>query len=137
LISVAFFIVLSEKVKKIRGYARYFAPVLKYCQVRIKKDRVKDLNKCEIFENETAKQIEASSYVSMKTRYVGDKDLRDYIFSNKTPKSFLKELVKTHFYLLKGVQKLFANKILHYDLKYNNIIFDFDLKVPIIIDFGQ
>lgn len=128
---------ISEKVKKIRGYVRYFAPVLKYCQVRIKKDRVKDLNKCEIFENESAKQIESSSYVSMKTRYVGDKDLRDYIFSNKTPKSFLKELTQTHVYLLKGVQKLFANKIIHYDLKYNNIIFDFDLKVPIIIDFGQ
>ena len=128
---------ISEKVKKIRGYVRYFAPVLKYCQVKIKKDRVKDLNKCEIFENETAKQIESSSYVSMKTRYVGDKDLRDYIFSNKTPKFFLKELVQTHSYLLKGIQKLFANKIVHYDLKYNNIIFDFGLKVPIIIDFGQ
>jgi hypothetical protein len=128
---------ISERVKKIRGYARFFAPVLKYCQVRIKKDHIKDLNKCEIFENETAKQIESASYVSMKTRYVGDNDLRKYIFSNKTPKLFLKEILQTHLYLLKGIQKLFANKIVHYDLKYNNIIFDSGLKVPVIIDFGQ
>ena len=128
---------ISEKVKNIKGYVRFFAPVLKYCQVRIKKDYVKDLNKCEVFENETAKQIEASSYVSMKTRYVGDNDLRKQLFSNKTSNGFLKELLETHLYLLKGVQKLFANKIVHYDLKYNNIIFDSSLKAPIIIDFGQ
>jgi serine/threonine protein kinase len=73
----------------------------------------------------------------MKTRYVGDNDLRKYIFSNKHPKSFLNELLQTHRYLLKGIQILFANKIVHYDLKYNNIIFDSDLKAPIIIDFGQ
>jgi len=128
---------VSDKVKNIKGYALFFAPVLKYCQVRIKKDLVKDLNKCEVFENDTEKQIESSTYVSMKTRYVGDNDLRKYIFSNKHPKSFLNELLQTHRYLLKGIQILFANKIVHYDLKYNNIIFDSDLKAPIIIDFGQ
>jgi serine/threonine protein kinase len=98
---------------------------------------VKDLNKCELFENETESDIAKSSYVSMKTRYVGDKDLKSYIFSNKTIYLLLKELWRTHVHLLKGIQKLFANKILHYDLKYNNVIYDPDLKVPIIIDFGQ
>jgi len=128
---------ISNKVKKIKGYTRFFAPVLKYCPVHIKKDLVKDLQKCEIFENETVDAIESSSYVSMKTRYVGNRDLRDYIFSNKTHYTFLTNLLKTHSYLLKAINKLFENKIVHYDLKSNNVIFDYDLNVPIIIDFGQ
>lgn len=128
---------ISDKVKKIRGYTRFFAPVLKYCPVHIKKDIANNLKKCEIFENESINQIESSSYVSMKTRYVGNKDLRDYIFSNNTYQTFLTNMLKTNCYLLKALHKLFENKIVHYDLKSNNIMFDSDLNVPIIIDFGQ
>lgn len=128
---------ISDRVRKLKGYSRFFAPVLKYCYVRIKKDRVKDLNKCEVFDNVSPAQIESTPYVSMKTRYVGDKDLRAYIFSHTNVSIFLKEMWRTHIHLLKGIQKLFTNNILHYDLKYNNIMYDSDLNSPIIIDFGQ
>jgi serine/threonine protein kinase len=128
---------ISEKIRKLRGYARFFAPILKFCNVQIKKDRLDDLNKCEVFRDETKEQILSKSYVSMKTRYVGDNDLMKYIFSSTNINIFLKELWRTHLHLLKGIQKLFANKILHHDLKYNNIIFDSKMNVPIIIDFGQ
>ena len=128
---------ISKKIRYISGYARFFAPVLKSCEVKIAKDRVKDLKKCEVFENDSEKKIEGSTYVSMKTRYVGNKDLRAYIFSNIESSIFLHELWRTHVHLLKGIQKLFKNRIVHYDLKYNNVIFDNDRKEPIIIDFGQ
>ena len=128
---------ISKKIRNIVGYVRFFAPVLKSCEVKIAKDRVKYLKKCEVFENDSEKQIEGSTYVSMKTRYVGDKDLRAYIFSNRDSGFFLHELWRTHAHLLKGIQKLFKNKIVHYDLKYNNVVFDNERKEPIIIDFGQ
>ena len=128
---------ISDRVRKIKGYSRFFAPILKYCYVHIKKDRVKDLNKCEVFEDVSPEQIKSTPYISMKTRYVGDKDLKTYIFSHINDSTFLKDMLRTHIHLLKGIQKLFMNNILHYDLKYNNIIYDSDLNVPIIIDFGQ
>ena len=128
---------ISDRVRKLKGYPRFFAPVLKYCYVHIKKDQVKDLNKCEVFEGVSPSQIESTPYISMKTRYVGDKDLKSYIFSHADSYTFLKELWRTHIYLLKGIHKLFTNNILHYDLKYNNIIYDSLLNSPIIIDFGQ
>ena len=134
---------ISEKVRKINGYARFFAPVLKHCPVRIAKDQVQNIKQCEVFKDESEKTIETSSYISMKTRYVGTHDLKAYLFSlvsspqSQSPTLFLRELWRTHIHLLKGIQKLFANKIVHYDLKYNNIIFDAEQKVPIIIDFGQ
>lgn len=133
---------ISEKVRKITGYARFFAPVLKHCPVRIAKDQVQNIKKCEVFKDETEKTIETSSYISMKSRYVGTQDLKAYLFSilshgPQLQTLFLHELWRTHIHLLKGIQKLFANKIVHYDLKYNNIIFDAHQKNPIIIDFGQ
>ena len=128
---------ISKKIRGINGYVRFFAPVLKFCNVRISKDRIKDLKKCEVFENDSETKIESSTYVSMKTRYIGNKDLRTYIFSNTNYSIFLRELWRTHAHLLKAIQRLVANKIIHYDLKYNNIMFDEEKKLPIIIDFGQ
>jgi serine/threonine protein kinase len=131
---------ISEKIRNINGYVRYFAPVLKHCNVRIAKDRVKDLKKCEVFENESAKKIESSSYVSMKTRYLGKHDLKAHIFSfveSDKPSAFLYELLRTHTYLLRALQKLHSKKIVHYDLKSNNIMYDAERNSPIMIDFGQ
>lgn len=133
---------ISEKVRKINGYARFFAPVLKHCPVRIAKDQIPNIKKCEVFKNETAKTIESTSYISMKSRYVGNQDLKAYLFSilynsSQPPSVFLHELWQTHTHLLKGISKLYANNIVHYDLKYNNIIFDGEQQKPIIIDFGQ
>jgi len=128
---------VSEKIRKIGGYVKFFAPVLKHCIVKIQKDRVKDLKKCELFEKDSEKTIEESSYVSMKTRYVGNKDMRAYFFAALNSNDFLVKIFRSHTHILKGIQKLFANNIVHYDLKYNNIIFDETRKSPIMIDFGQ
>ena len=128
---------ISEKVRHITGYARFFAPVIKHCSVKIAKDRVNDLKKCEVFEGESRKTIESSSYISMKTRYVGDKDLRVHIFSNSETIHFLTAFFTTYSHLLKAIKKLVSNKIIHFDLKYNNVIFDPVKRLPIIIDFGQ
>jgi serine/threonine protein kinase len=131
---------ISEKIRNINGYVRYFAPVLKHCNVKIAKDRVNDLKKCEVFKNEPAKKIESSTYVSMKTRYVGNRDLKAHIFSFvEFEKStvVLYELIRTHIHLLRALQKLQTKKIVHYDLKYNNIMYDKERDSPIMIDFGQ
>jgi len=131
---------ISEKIRNINGYVRYFAPVLKHCNVKITKDRVNDLKKCEVFEDEPAKKIESSSYVSMKTRYVGNRDLKAHIFSFAEfgkPPAVLYEVLRTHIHLLRALQKLYTKKIVHYDLKYNNIMYDKERDSPIMIDFGQ
>ena len=128
---------ISEKVRRISGYARFFAPVLKYCNVKIKKDRVSDMKKCEVFEKDSDKKIENSTYISMKMRFVGKTDLKKHLFLTVGISTFFWEILRTHIHLLKAVQKLIANKIVHFDLKYNNVMFDAERKSPIIIDFGQ
>jgi serine/threonine protein kinase len=63
-------------------------------------------------------------------------DLRKYLIKSVPPQRFLLEIWRTHSYLLKAIDKLSSNGIVHYDLKDNNIMFDEKLNEPIIIDFG-
>ena len=77
------------------------------------------------------------SYFSMKIRYVGNIDLNNYFFKIVNSTGFFNELKRTHKYVLKGIQKLHNNGIVHSDLKANNIMMDSRRNEPIIIDFGQ
>lgn len=125
---------ISNKIRNITGYTRFFAPILKQCGVKITKDTAQGLKQCEVFENDTIEDI--ADYVSTKIRYVGNQDLMKYLLSELQGSKFHVEVWKTHTYLLKALQKLVAKNIVHYDIKYNNIIYDNGLSVPIFIDFG-
>jgi serine/threonine protein kinase len=127
---------VSEKIKRIEGYARFFAPVLKDCVVRIAKEHSSEMLKCGIFENKDTNEALSREYVSTKIRFVGDVDLSKYLLFNVKPARFLSELWRTHSYVLKAIHKMTSNGIVHYDLKDNNILFDAALNLPIIIDFG-
>jgi len=135
--SIAHELRVSEKIRKIVGYIKYFAPVLKHCIVKIKKDRINDMKKCELFEKESDQKIEDTPYVSMKTRYVGSKDMRAQFSAELSSSDYLFKMYRNHKHILRGIQKLFAHHIVHYDLKFNNVIYDDAQNVPIIIDFGQ
>jgi serine/threonine protein kinase len=130
---------ISELVRKnIKGYVRFFAPVINHCDVHIKKDLVTDLAKCPVFKDDNKEQIaQKTSYVSMKTRYVGKKDLRDELEKDIIPAKFPQKIRKIYSYLLHSVNILYEHTIVHFDLKSNNIIMDSERNVPIIIDFGQ
>lgn len=123
---------ISNKIRTIPGYTRFFAPILKQCGVKLTKDTQRGLKQCEVFKDDNAADV--AEYVSTKIRYVGDQDLMKYLLS--LDHGFLEKTMKTHLYLLKGVQKMVARKVVHYDIKYNNVIYDQKLDVPIFIDFG-
>ena len=125
---------ISKRIRTITGYTRFFAPILKQCDVKITKDTVNALKQCDVFKDDKVKEI--SEYVSMKIRYVGNNDLMKYLLRSLDTLHFLENVWKTHLYLLKATQKMVSNKIVHYDIKYNNIMYDEILRAPILIDFG-
>lgn len=128
---------ISEKILKIPGYAKYFVPILKKCDVKIRKDNADDLRKCRVFKHHTDEVVEKTSYVSMKIRYVGDLTLGKYILRLPNEK-MLSEMLNTHSYLLKGVQKMVEHGIVHNDIRSNNVMYDTTTKNsrPVFIDFG-
>ena len=127
---------ISEKIRKIKGYTKHFAPIIKVCPVKLTKTNVHEIMKCGKLTTETKSQIESPKYVSSKIRYVGKRNIGDYINSYMNRTYSVAEVLDTHLYLLKGIRQLNRMGIIHYDLKYDNIMYDDTLKIPIIIDYG-
>lgn len=123
---------ISEKVRKIRGYMKHFAPIVKICPVKLTKPNINKVKKCNMLENISTTELQTPLYVSNKIRYVGKHTLREYLRN----RARLDVVLDTHLYLLNSLQILNTHKIIHFDVKYNNIMYDEKLNVPILIDFG-
>jgi len=115
---------ISEKLKKIKDYELYFAPIISSCTVQISKIDKDEITKCKPIKNKT------EDLVSNKIKYVGDKDLTDIILKYPNKAKVL------YAHLLETLSILEKNNIVHYDIKPNNIVYDDKLKLPIMIDFG-
>ncbi len=124
---------VSKHIRRIPGFHRFFAPIMTSCPVNVSKKYSDEIaNGCLLFDKNNA----PSNYVSNKIRYVGTNNLLQHIHLQTTTVTFWKEILETHKYLTKGIQKLLSANIIHFDIKYNNIMYDDHLNVPIFIDFG-
>lgn len=123
---------ISEYIrKKIRHYNAMFAPIISYCPILVSKIEKDSIKECSLIEN-----TEDVLY-STKIRYVGKQSLEPYLFSLIDNSSFfIKQLFETHIYLTNSIEKLIHSKIVHFDIKENNILYDNNQYLPIIIDFG-
>ncbi len=126
---------IGEEIQKIENYFNNFAPILKSCNVSLNEIPYDIVNNCKIMKNSLGEKDETKTYVSNKIRYVGKYDLGKIIKMTETKKQ-LPILLDNHLYLLKSIEKLLTNNIIHFDLKPNNIIYDEIQGVPIIIDYG-
>jgi len=123
---------IGNKIKKIKGYSRYFAPILKTCNISLANIKNDEIKKCDFIDNKTTKII------SNKMKYVGDKSLLDYFIYilEQKPNNINETIFDCYLHLLEGIDLLHKNNIIHYDLKENNIMYDETQDYPIIIDFG-
>lgn len=122
---------ISEKIKKIKDYNQYFAPILKTCTISVANISGDEIKKCDFMTNN--KQI-----ISNKLRYVGKNTLEEYIIQllRTRPALYIETVYDSFFYLLNSIRVLFASNIVHFDIKENNIMYDEREDKPIIIDFG-
>jgi hypothetical protein len=119
--------------KEIPLFKFMFSPILSYCPIHLSKITNDSIKECDLINND--KKI----LFSTRIKYVGEKSLETYLYSfleKNNTKTFIKQLFETHLYLTNSIEKLIHNKIVHYDIKENNIIYDDDQHLPIIIDFG-
>jgi tRNA A-37 threonylcarbamoyl transferase component Bud32 len=151
---------MGEKIMEIKQYDLYFAPIYKSCDISlikmIKNTDRNEIEKCEVITNSLKKKNKSIHLVfkANEIRYVLGKTLGDMYeekintfvyrnhFSEKDHKKYhnithpFEYVIDYHMYLLLSLSKLKKKKLIHYDLKTNNILFDIQLNVPIIIDFG-
>lgn len=136
--------------KNIKNYYDYFAPVVSTCPLKLASIDKDEISKCDVIQNDKHRNHgnhgnhgnpanPDPSYVSVKIRYVGKQTLKEHLLHrllDDTP-TFFGHMIETQLYLLHGLEKLEQAKVIHYDLKSNNIMFHEKIQNPVIIDFGM
>ena len=111
---------IGELVKSIADYNSFFAPVVETCPVQEKDINTSLLDKDGKPCNITKKAKERNkSLIMMRIPYLPDGDFKKHITTSSTA-----ELISCYRHLLLGVEHLINRKIVHYDLKADNILFN-------------
>ena len=122
-------------------YDRYFSPAVDSCKIELSKIKKTERQKCKLFHqpNQPPHNSEPPEYISMKMTYVGKNTFGEIldIHYEKSPQSFWAYIQDTYEYLLCALEELETLKLVHYDIKENNILYSDSKKVPILIDFGS
>lgn len=124
--------VIGELITKIDGYINHFAPIIKkelLKTTKIKKDFFKE---CSALKESSKNE----SLIIMKMEYINGDDFIEYLIKNKGSIDIVKNLISSYTHLLTSIKLLTDAKIIHYDLKGDNILFNKDKEIPIMIDFG-
>ena len=124
--------IIGELITKIDGYINHFAPVVKkelLKTTKIKKDFFKE---CSALKDSNKND----SLIIMKMEYINGDDFIEYLINNKGSIDIVKNLISSYTHLLTSIKLLTDAKIIHYDLKGDNILFNKDKEIPIMIDFG-
>lgn len=123
---------IGKKIKNIKNYQHFFAPIISSCPVSISSIEKDEIKNCKIF-NDTK-----SKYVSNKIIYVGNETLEQFLLYlyESNPNNFFRLFINTHIDILDAISLLNDNNIIHMDIKENNILFNKKMNKPILIDFG-
>jgi serine/threonine protein kinase len=120
--------------KKMRLFRTMFSPILSYCPISVSKINQNVIKQCDLFTKKN------KILYSTKIKYVGEKSLEPFLYSFLQDETnttfFITELFETHLYLTNSIKKLIQLKVVHYDIKENNVLYDTKQFLPIIIDFG-
>jgi len=122
---------IGKKIQGIRGFENHFVPIIKHCEVILGEITDKDKTKCDIF-----KKKHSNKFTTMKMPYINGTDFIDFMIQHKDNDYIVNKLIFSYNHLLTSISKLIQSNILHFDLKGTNILFDYDTKLPLLIDFG-
>tara|TARA_B100000902_G_scaffold399987_1_gene474285 strand:+ start:1671 stop:3089 length:1419 start_codon:yes stop_codon:yes gene_type:complete len=134
---------ISEYIKKINNFKNRFVPINKFCIVKfdIFEKNKEIINKCEnLFEDYSImnnSEFMNKDYYMFYMKYVKSLSLKKYLYNNfNNNKILYNKYFYSLYYLLNSIYILNKYNIVHNDLHYDNIIYDLNKNIPLIIDFG-
>jgi serine/threonine protein kinase len=145
---------IGKIVKKIKLYEYYYAPVINMCSINLAKIDKRERDMCKIIRDKKysetgmgtgtgtgtrigADTTSASSYAIMKIPFIENISIIDYFTHPDTDKKeILTYIFYSYDYLLRNIETLNKNGVIHFDLKLSNLLIEKSKKIPIIIDFG-
>ena len=123
---------ISNIIKTIPNYQKYFVPLLEICPVNVKQIKTSGKEDCKLINKKTNK--DKLSYIA-KMKYIKMLSFNDFITKNDNLNNFI-NFISIFPTILKSVNMMIKKKIVHYDLHGGNIIIEKQTNQPIIIDFG-
>jgi serine/threonine protein kinase len=140
---------IGEQLQTIPLYYLHYSPILSKCVVSIQSLNKEQVEKCDILKNynesspqtspqsspQTSPPPQPPSLISTKIKYVGNKNIEEYLWS--VPSStFKSKVLYCFYYVLQSIHKMNEKGIIHYDIKEKNIMYDEYIQAPLLIDFG-
>jgi serine/threonine protein kinase len=126
---------IGKIIMKIDNYQLFFLPVVNSCPVNLSLFNKELLSECNIVENN--KNSNAKSYILMEIPYVKNKSFYTILidmYSSK--KHIIVGLIENYAYLLESISILLKKHIVHFDIKSENILYNQNTHLPVILDFG-
>lgn len=123
---------IGEKVKMIPNYQLFFIPVIKHCEISLASINPQILSKCEVVSRN--KDLK---YMLMSMDYIPNESFYNFLTDvSKSKKSMILNILETYSFLLNTYKLLVADKLVHFDTKSENILYNSDTHNPLLIDFG-
>jgi serine/threonine protein kinase len=129
---------IGDIIMSIRNYELYFLPVVASCPVNIKAIDTKLLEECDSINKAKDKANDKDKqYVLMEVPYVKNKAFYTILidmYSSK--KHIIVGLIENYTYLLDAINILLEKSIVHFDIKSENILYNQNTHLPLLLDFG-
>ena len=123
---------IGKIISNLDGYINHFSPIIGVDDLKFKKFKFNKYKKCSILKSRPKKK----KFILMKLDYIKGSPFIDYIIKQGNTIQLINNLIHSYNHLLNGISILTHNKVVHFDLKGDNILFDEFRKIPILIDFG-
>jgi len=122
---------ISEILKELKNADDYFGLIENMSGINISKMSSQLKAPCD-----KLKAHKTEDFILMNIPFIGKYNYREYLLNQGNNKNLFLYMVETYKRLLSGLILLSEKKIIHFDLKDTNILFDETKKLPKIIDFG-
>jgi serine/threonine protein kinase len=123
-------ILIGNIIRKINNYKLFFSPVIKSCGVNLANIDRNLLTKCDVVNEK-----KTNEYILLDILYINSNKFMELI-KKMSRKNLIVNIFETYIFLLTSINILLENKIVHFDLKNDNILYEKTTNHPILIDFG-
>ena len=122
---------IGKIVKQIPSYKQRFAPIISSCKYNSKIVKmVSRKEDCDIVSRKPNKK-----FILSKLQLIKGEEFKKYLLHNVN-NDMIYTLIHSYISLLYSIFLLNKQGVIHYDIKGENVMYNTEKKVPIIIDFG-
>jgi serine/threonine protein kinase len=122
---------IGKMLEEIKNGELFFSGINSASNINIAKINKKLASPCDMLKN-----YKSDQFILMRIKYIGKNNFQEYFLNLQDNKNAFLYLIETYKRLLSGIDILNKNRLVHFDLKDNNIMFSESKVIPIIIDFG-